>query len=135
MSSNPGKMLAAPAFCGTKMVPLFNGLLYRVEDGDTMEWAFFNNSKDYEFRVKYLFGHASELEALGGTTMHREDDGILCELRVLPLETRMFVRGKKVGYESKLEAMPLSEEYFSVHPELDEVAYFARVDVHRSSEF
>lgn len=131
----PGQMLAQPKFKGTSKVPLFNGMLYRIMDDNTGEWAIFSNSRDYEFHVKYLFGADSEIEPLGDTKMERADDGILCEVHLYPLETKMFIKGKVDGYESKLEALPLSEDYFARHPELDEKAYMRRVEPPKASTF
>lgn len=131
----PGKLIAQPKFKGTSQVPLFNGMLYRIMNDNTGEWAFFSNTRDYEFHVKYLFGADSEVELLGDTTMERADDGIICEVHLYPLETKMFIKGKVDGFESKLEALPLSEEYFARHPELDEVAYMKRVEPPKASTF
>lgn len=130
-----GKMLRVPAFKADVRVPLFNGLLYRLENTGTSEWAFFNNSRDYEFHITYLFGADSEIEALGDATMEVQDDGILCQVVVYPLETRLLMAGTPDGYESKLEALPLSEEYFGNHPELDERAYYRRLDIPKAKQF
>ncbi|EPY40621.1 hypothetical protein AGDE_03307 [Angomonas deanei] len=59
--------------------------------------------------------------------MTKNDDGILCSCVVYPLETNMFISGFPDGYESKLEALQLSEEYFAAHPTLDEDAYYKRL--------
>ncbi|KAG5506488.1 hypothetical protein JKF63_05991 [Porcisia hertigi] len=129
-----GYMYTKPRAKGTKK-ELFGGLLYRIVDEGAGRWAFYNNSKDYEFHIKYLFGADSRLKALGNTTIEEQDDGILAEMVVYPLETKDFVEGIVDGYESKLEALPLSEEYFSKHPELDEAAYYRRLEAPKSSSF
>ncbi|KAK7197732.1 calpain-like cysteine peptidase, Clan CA, family C2 [Novymonas esmeraldas] len=129
-----GQMYTKPKAKGTKE-PLFGGLLYRIADEDEGRWAFYNNSKDYEFHIKYLFGADSRLDALGDTTVEVQDDGILAEMVVYPLETKDFVQGTIDGYESKLEALPLSEEYFAQHPELDEAAYYRRLEAPKSTKF
>lgn len=129
-----GYMYAKPKARGDKEA-LFGGLLYRIADQNEGRWAFYNNSKDYEFHIKYLFGADSHLEALGDATLEVQDDGILAEMVVYPLETKDFVQGTIDGYESKLEALPLSEEYFAQHPELDEAAYYRRLEAPKSSRF
>ncbi|KAG5480760.1 hypothetical protein CUR178_05895 [Leishmania enriettii] len=129
-----GFMYTKPKAKGTKEA-LFGGLLYRITDEETSRWAFYNNSKDYEFHLKYLFGADSRLEALGDTTLEMQDDGILAQTVVYPLETKDFVQGTIDGYESKLEALPLSEEYFAQHPEQDEAAYYRRLEAPKSSQF
>ncbi|EPY23567.1 calpain-like cysteine peptidase, Clan CA, family C2 [Strigomonas culicis] len=128
-------MLARPTFFGNEKVPLFNGLLYRIVNTESCEWAFFNNSRDYEFHVKYLFGLDSQISTLGDTTLERGDDGLLCGCIVYPLETKMFISGMVDGYESKLEALPLTEEYFALHPDLDEDKYYQRLAPPKASEF
>jgi hypothetical protein len=129
-----GYMYVKPNAHGTKEA-LFGGLLYRYSDESTGCWTFYNNSKDYEFHIKYLFGADSRLEALGDTTMETQDDGILAEMVVYPLETKKFVQGTIDGYESKLEALPLTEEYFAQHRELDEEAYYRRLEAPKSNKF
>lgn len=129
-----GYMFVKPNARGTKEA-LFGGLLYRFADEEQGRWTFYNNSKDYEFHIKYLFGADSRLEALGDTVMETQDDGILAELVVYPLETKKFVQGTIDGYESKLEALPLTEEYFAHHPEQDEQAYYRRLEAPKSSKF
>lgn len=129
-----GFMYVTPQAKGTRH-PLFNGMLYRIVDDNSGTWSFYNNSKDYEFHIKYLFGSDSQVEALTTTTLEVQDDGILCEMVLFPLETKGYVRGTIDGFESKLEALPLSEEYFAAHPELDEAAYYRRLEAPKSSSF
>ncbi|CBZ14621.1 conserved hypothetical protein [Leishmania braziliensis MHOM/BR/75/M2904] len=129
-----GYMYTNPKAKGTKEA-LFGGLLYRIIDEQEGCWAFYNNSKDYEFHIKYLFGADSHVNALSDTAVTVQDDGILAEVSVYPLETKDFVRGMIDGYESKLEALPLSEEYFAQHPELDEAAYYRRLEAPKSNQF
>ncbi|KPI88157.1 putative calpain-like cysteine peptidase Clan CA family C2 [Leptomonas seymouri] len=129
-----GYMYVKPNARGTKEA-LFGGLLYRYSDEEKGRWTFYNNSKDYEFHIKYLFGADSRLESLDDTTMEVQDDGILAETVLYPLETKKFVQGTIDGYESKLEALPLTEEYFAQHPELDEQAYYRRLDAPKRDAF
>lgn len=129
-----GHMLAQPKARG-KRIPLFNGLLYRIEDEGNGKWAFFNNSNDYEFHVKYLFGASSQIDAAGDTNLEIQDDGILCSVVVFPLETKEFITGTPDGYESKLEALPLSEEFFGRHPELNEHEYYRRLEAPKTAAF
>ncbi|CCW66393.1 unnamed protein product [Phytomonas sp. Hart1] len=115
--------------------PLFNGLLYRVFDPTEGAWLFISNTKDYEFRIKYLFGPNSLVNPLDDTTIETMDDGFQCELYLYPFEAKLFVQGVIDGFESKLEALPLSEEYFAMHPEIDEVKYNSRLDPQNSKYF
>ncbi|GET88182.1 hypothetical protein, conserved [Leishmania tarentolae] len=129
-----GYMYTKPTAKGAREA-LFGGLLYRITDEERGALAFYNNSKDYEFHIKYLFGADSQLSAAGDTKLEMQDDGILAEMVVFPLETKNFVHGSMDGYESKLEALPLSEEYFAQHPTMDEAAYYRRLEAPKSNQF
>lgn len=129
-----GKLLQEPTFKGER-VALFNGLLYRIMDNKSGKWGFFSNTRDYEFRVRYLFGLDSDIQPMGDAKLIREDDGFLVEMQLYPLETKMFIQGSIEGFESKLEALPLSEEYFAQHPEVDERAYMKRLELPKAAHF
>ncbi|KEG06776.1 calpain-like cysteine peptidase, Clan CA, family C2 [Trypanosoma grayi] len=124
----------SPAMHG-KRTALFNGLLYRIIDDSTGTWGFYNNSQDYEFYVMYLFDIGSTIQPLNQTSMVEQDDGFLCEVAVLPSETQRFIVGDVTGYESKIEARPLADEYFQSHPFLDERDYYRRVAAPRAAAF
>ncbi|KAG8343933.1 calpain like cysteine peptidase Clan CA family C2 [Trypanosoma vivax] len=128
-------LLAPPTMPCTSQAPLFNGLLYRLTDERDGTIGFFNNSKDYEFQISYLFTSDSMIEPLDKTAVMEQDDGILCEVVVYPLESQRFVRGSVVGFESKIEAVPLSEEYFRLHKDLNGKKYFRRLGPFPSQSF
>ncbi|RNF20125.1 calpain-like cysteine peptidase, Clan CA, family C2 [Trypanosoma conorhini] len=128
-------LLANPEMHGDLETWLFNGLLLRVIDTSTGTWAFFNNSKDYEFHITYLLNADSMVEPLNKTTIEVQDDGILCEMMVYPLETQRFIVGEVTGYESKIEALPLSDDYLQSHPNIDERAYCRRLVPPSASQF
>ncbi|KAF8285603.1 calpain-like cysteine peptidase, Clan CA, family C2 [Trypanosoma cruzi] len=124
---NPKELLATPAMRGAVEEWLFNGLLLRIIDRNTGTWAFFNNSRDYEFHVAYLLNPDSAVQALSKTIITPQDDGVLCETSVYPLETQRFFVGDVTGFESKIEALPLSAEYLQSHADIDERKYYRRL--------
>ncbi|KAH9601189.1 protein of unknown function DUF1935 [Trypanosoma melophagium] len=133
--NNREELIGTPTMRGSMETMLFNGLLLRIIDERTGTWAFFSNTKDYEFHITYLFGVDSTLEPFGHTTMSEEDDGILCEMVLYPLETERFVRGDVSSFECKIEARPLSEEYFQTHPQENERNYFRRLVPPKAKSF
>nr|CCC89353.1 putative calpain-like protein fragment [Trypanosoma congolense IL3000] len=132
---NNGKMRATPTMTSTVQAPLFNGLLYRLVDECDNTLGFFNNSTDYEFRVTYLFNVQCYIEPLDKTSATEQDDGILCEVCVYPGETQRFVRGEIAGYESKIDAVLLSDEYFSLHEDRKPDKYYGHVGPFKGSLF
>ncbi|ORC88961.1 calpain-like cysteine peptidase, Clan CA, family C2 [Trypanosoma theileri] len=130
-----GALIGTPTMTGTMTTPLFNGLLLRIIDERTGTWGFYSNTEDYEFHIFYLFGVDSTLEPFGQTTMTEEDDGIMCEMTLYPLETKKFVQGDVSSYECKIEARPLSEEYFQSHPKVNERKYYRRLVPPKAKSF
>ncbi|KAH9599599.1 protein of unknown function DUF1935 [Trypanosoma melophagium] len=94
-----------------KMFKKENGLLFRLEleGGD---WAFYNDTNEYEFHVRYAFDGDSEVEALENATLTEMEDGtVVVELIVYPRETAMFIHGDITGGKGRVEALPVSERY------------------------
>ncbi|RNE98819.1 calpain-like protein [Trypanosoma rangeli] len=121
------KLLATPNMRGNLETWLFNGLLLRIIDTSTRTLAFFNNSRDYEFHITYLLSAGSVVRPLDKTTVKTQNDGVRCELVVYPLKTQRFIVGDVIRYESKIEALPLSNIYFQSHPNINEHAYLRRL--------
>ncbi|ORC89643.1 small myristoylated protein-1 [Trypanosoma theileri] len=108
------KHTKAPAPGIRKVVKMFkkeNGLLFRLElQGG--EWAFYNDTDEYEFHVRYVFNGDSDIDALDDATLSEMDDGtVVVELIVYPRETAMFVKGDITGAQGRVEAQPVSERY------------------------
>ncbi|RNF19508.1 small myristoylated protein-1 [Trypanosoma conorhini] len=94
-----------------KMFEKENGLLFRLEMNGG-QWAFYNDTKEYEFYVQYVFEDGSEVEPLGDATLTEMEDGTtIVETTVYPLETQMFLSGDITGGHGRIEARPLSERY------------------------
>lgn len=75
------------------------------------------------------------MDPLDKTSVAVQDDGILCETVVFPLETEKFVVGDVTGFESKIEARALAEEYFQIHRDLNEEKYYRRLIPPKASHF
>ncbi|KAH9601191.1 Peptidase C2 [Trypanosoma melophagium] len=104
--------LAGPTFAGKEVTPCFdNGLLYRIVKDDV--WAFYNDTRNYEMHVGFTFAKGSTVRPLDTTTITRMDDTeeILAETVVYPGDTVKYIRGSIAGFKSKINALPLSEEY------------------------
>lgn len=89
-----------------------NGLLFRLLYDDGERWAFYNDTKVYEFHIRYYFSRDSEIEALKHATLTELENGNkLVELIVYPKETQDFIVGVVGSYSSTVEAVPASERY------------------------
>lgn len=87
-----------------------NGLLFRIVTAKK-EWAFYNDTKDYEFHVTVTFEEDCEIEALGKTELQQNEDGKwIGKVVVYPTETAMFIRGRINGFKSKMDALSVSDE-------------------------
>ncbi|ORC88963.1 calpain cysteine peptidase [Trypanosoma theileri] len=110
--------LAGPTFTGEEVIPCFdNGLLYRIVKDDV--WAFYNDTRTYEMHVGFTFNKGSTVRPLGNTKVTNLDgtEEYLAELVVYPGETVKYVRGSFTGFKSKINALPLSEEYLKTKAE------------------
>ncbi|CAD2217368.1 small myristoylated protein-1 [Angomonas deanei] len=89
-----------------------NGLLFRLIYDDGERWAFYNDTKEYEFHIRYYFSKDSDIEARSNATLTELENGNkLVEIIVYPLETQDFMVGVPGSYTSTVEAMPLSDRY------------------------
>lgn len=96
--------------------PLFekqNGLLFRLVNNDQKQWAFYSDSKKYEFHVTVNFGAKSRnLVALGNTYLAEDPDGgWIAKTIVYPGKTEPFIQGEVVGFDSVVNAVLLTTEY------------------------
>lgn len=89
-----------------------NGLLFRLLYDDGERWAFYNDTEEYEFHIRYYFSRDSSVEALHNATLTELENGnMLVEIIVYPKETQDFIVGVAGSYTSTIEAIPLSERY------------------------
>ncbi|EPY33460.1 calpain-like cysteine peptidase [Strigomonas culicis] len=62
-----------------------NGLLFRLLYDEGERWAFYNDTKEYEFHIRYYFSRESDIEALGHATLSELENGNkLVEIIVYP---------------------------------------------------
>ncbi|KAF8277059.1 putative calpain-like cysteine peptidase [Trypanosoma cruzi] len=90
-----------------------NGLLFRLVSGDRKQWAFYNDSKTYEFHITVYFSSHSRVEPLGDTTVVRDptDGRLVAKTIVYPCLTELFVQGDIDGFDAEYQAVVLTEEY------------------------
>ncbi|ORC88952.1 calpain-like cysteine peptidase [Trypanosoma theileri] len=104
-----------PTFKGDEVVKGFNegnGLLFRIVNRKKKQWAYYNDTTQYEMHVKVTFGEDCDIKALGKTHLERLDSGeYVATVVVYPRETEMFIEGRVNGFKVKMDALPLSEEY------------------------
>lgn len=100
-----------PTFKGDEVVKGFekeNGMLFRiVKKGKKKQetWAFYNDTTQYEMRVRVTFNPGCEIEALGETKLEEEDKGeAVATVVVQPGATEMFIQGRVNGFRSKMDA-------------------------------
>jgi hypothetical protein len=96
--------------------PLFqkeNGLLFRLVDNDEKRWAFYSDSKKFEFHVTVNFGPNSRgLVPLGNTYLAEDPDGgWIAKTIVYPGQTEPFIQGEVVGFDLAANAVLLTTEY------------------------
>ncbi|EPY39777.1 calpain-like cysteine peptidase, Clan CA, family C2 [Angomonas deanei] len=89
-----------------------NGLLFRLINNETHQWAFYNDTKKYEFHVTTTFSsQSSDLVALGKTSLVEIPDGHVAKIIVYPGKTEPFVQGNMVGFETSVDGKLLTNEY------------------------
>lgn len=90
-----------------------NGLLFRLVNTQEKQWAFYNDTKKYEFHVTVTFGSSSsDLIALGKSSLvENPEGGWIGKTIVYPGSTEPFVQGNVVGFESTVNAVLLTTEY------------------------
>lgn len=100
-----------PTFEADKVTKCFkdngNGLLFRMENSEKKQWAFYNDTKNYDMVVKVSFGKDSKIDALGKTKMETAESGEFnCELEIEPMATEMFISGEPNGFKISFAANP-----------------------------
>lgn len=90
-----------------------NGLLFRLINTQENQWAFYNDTKKFEFHVTVTFGAgSSNLVALGQTALTESPDGgWVAKSIVYPGMTVAFVQGEVAGFDSVYNAVLLTTEY------------------------
>ncbi|KAG5509419.1 hypothetical protein JKF63_06729 [Porcisia hertigi] len=102
-----------PTYKGSTVLKCFkdngNGLLFRIVNDDEHKWAFYNDTTNYKMTVKAAFGKDSKIEALGNTTMHKDEESgeFKCELHIESMATEMFIEGEPNGFRISFEANPI----------------------------
>lgn len=127
--SKPVFINGKPDFEADEVVKCFqvrNGLVFRLMNSKTKEWAYYNDTKEYEVHVKVTFNQGSRIVALGNTRLlplADDDDpenkgASVAYLTVAPLATELFVKGENNGYDAKLDAqlVDIPEQEFEEVP-------------------
>ncbi|RNE96320.1 calpain-like cysteine peptidase, partial [Trypanosoma rangeli] len=87
-----------PTFEGDEVVKGFdegNGLLFRIVNNKKRQWAYYNDTTEYEMHVKVNFGEDCDIRALGKTHLEKLDSGeYLATVVIYPCETEMFIEGR-----------------------------------------
>ncbi|RNF20124.1 calpain-like cysteine peptidase [Trypanosoma conorhini] len=109
-----------PALCGGDDVipiPLLTDVggvvfCYRILSVDGSRWSFYNDTVTYELEVVCVFSAASQIQALGLTSLHERSDG-RAELRLVvhPGETQEFASGDVERYEEDIRLSYVSRAF------------------------
>jgi hypothetical protein len=114
-SANVTYLNGKPTFKGDDVTKGFekdNGLLFRIVNKKKKQWAYYNDTKQYEMHVCVTFNEDCDIRALGKTHLEQQDNGEwVATVVVYPCETEMFIEGRVNGFRSKMDALPLSDEY------------------------
>ncbi|KEG10394.1 calpain-like cysteine peptidase [Trypanosoma grayi] len=89
-----------------------NGLLFRLTNSQTKQWAFYNDSKVFEFHVTVTFSTRCRVEALGSTSLVTDpnDNRAVANVIVGPCMTEPFVQGDVDGFDAEYQAVMLTPE-------------------------
>jgi len=105
----------SPTFRGDEVTKGFdkgNGLLFRIVNKDSRQWAYYNDTEEYEMHIEVTFNEGCSIKALGKTNLTQLENGEwVGTVVVYPGETEMFIEGRVNGFHSKMDALPVSEEY------------------------
>lgn len=101
-----------PIFKGTYAAKCFktegNGLLFRIVNEIDHQWAFYNDTSDYEMHVRATFGKRSSITILGKSSLSKDPNGNeVVELTIEPGHTEMFIVGKVNGFKAEYSANPV----------------------------
>ncbi|KAH9601158.1 protein of unknown function DUF1935 [Trypanosoma melophagium] len=90
-----------------------NGLLFRLVNFSTKQWAFYNDSKIYEFHVTVVFSDQCSVDPLGNTTAVTDPHTgrVVAKVVVYPGMTEPFVQGHIDGFDAEYQAVGLTDEY------------------------
>lgn len=114
-SANVTYVNGKPTFKGEDVTKGFekdNGLLFRIVNKKKKQWAYYNDTTQYEMHVQVTFNDDCDIKALGKTRLEQQDNGEwVATVVVYPCETEMFIEGRVNGFKSKMDALPLSDEY------------------------
>lgn len=101
-----------------KLFQVDDGLLFRLVNKKKGEWAYYNDSTNYDMHVKVTFKEDCHIQALGNTTLTAlnelkpgENPGkgaCIAEVMVPPGGTCPFIKGHVNGFDAKVEAIPRS---------------------------
>ncbi|EPY34294.1 calpain-like cysteine peptidase, Clan CA, family C2 [Strigomonas culicis] len=96
-----------------------NGLLFRLINSPERQWAYYNDTKKYEFHVTATIGpQSTNLMALGKTSLVEvPEGGWVAKTIVYPGLTEPFLQGNIVGFDSSVDAVLLTNEYKEKHRE------------------
>lgn len=99
-----------------KLFEAEDGLLYRLVNKKSTEWAYYNDSKDYDMHVKVTFKEDCDIKPLENTKItpvHDLEPGqvtgrgeCVAEVVVPPCSTCLFIKGHVNGFDAKVEAIP-----------------------------
>lgn len=110
-----------PTFKGDLVVQSLdtgNGMLYRIVDKKTKQWAFYNDTTNCQIMVEYNFSVHNRVKALGNTQVEKVGNGgQVMTLVVLPLATEMFIEGDAMRYTSKFIPLPVDQPQTEVAAE------------------
>ncbi|CCW66386.1 unnamed protein product [Phytomonas sp. Hart1] len=102
-----------PTFKGDSITKGFshgNGLLFRIVNKKSKQWAYYNDTKEYEMHIKVTFSIDCDITALGKTKLEKLDSGeFMATVVVLPLQTELFIEGHVNGFKARMDAVPLSD--------------------------
>ncbi|CCW64473.1 unnamed protein product [Phytomonas sp. EM1] len=89
-----------------------NGLLFRLVNDERKQWAFYNDTKEYDFIVTTTFGpESSNLIALGKTSLMLNHDGTYTSTNVIhPGYTEPYIQGDISGFDTTVEAVFLDNK-------------------------
>ncbi|CCW66387.1 unnamed protein product [Phytomonas sp. Hart1] len=97
-----------PDFKADKVIKQFdhgNGILFRLVNHSKQEWAYYNDSKEYDMHIQIIFNPDCDIKALGETKLEKLDSGeYMATVVVLPLQCEPFVKGRVNGFKAKMDA-------------------------------
>jgi len=99
-------------FRAHRMKPCFkegDGMLFRLVNTETRQWAYFNATTDFVMHIHFFAGPKSRIVALGSTTMTEPDEynpRYEGELWVRPRCTELLFAGTIDTYDVKFKAVP-----------------------------